>query len=62
MLYTIRSLKGSKSRYCVNDLEALFVVWAMKTFKLYIMSKQFKNATVKKTLKALVNKASLEGF
>ena len=37
VLYASRSLKGAKRRYSVTDLEALAVVWAVKTFKSYVM-------------------------
>ena len=33
VLYTSRSLKGAKRRYSVTDLEAIAVVWAVKTFR-----------------------------
>ena len=46
----------------MTDLEALAVVCAVKTFKLYIMGTRFKVVTDHNTLKALVNKASLEGW
>ena len=59
--YASRSLKGAKRRYSVTDLEALAVVWAVKTFKSYIMGTRFKVVTDHNALKALVSKASLEG-
>ena len=37
VLYASRSLKGAGRRYSVTDLEALAVVWAVKTFRLYVM-------------------------
>ena len=46
----------------MTDLEALSVVWAVKTFKLYVMGTHFKVVTDHNTLKALVNKAYLEGW
>ena len=57
-----RSLKGSKRRYGVTDIEALAVVWAVKTFKSYVMGTRFKVVTDHNALKALVSKASLEGW
>ena len=61
VLYASRSLKGAKRQYSVTDLEALAVVWAAKTFKSYVMGTRFKVVTDHNALKALVNKASLEG-
>ena len=61
VLYASRSLKGAKRRYSVTDLEALAVVWALKTFRSYVMGTQFKVVTDHNALKALVSKASLEG-
>ena len=37
VLYTSRSLKGAERRYSVTEIEALAVVWAVKTLKSYIM-------------------------
>ena len=37
------------------------MVWAVKTFKSYIMCTRFKVVTDHNALKALVNKASLKG-
>ena len=54
--FASRSLKGSKRQYSVTDLEGLAVVWAVKTFKSYIMGTCFKVVTDHNTLKALVNK------
>ena len=62
VLYASRSLKGAERQYSVTDLEALTVVWAVKTFKSYVMGTHFKVVTDHKALKALVNKASLEGW
>ena len=62
VLYASRSLKGAKRRYSVTDLEALAVVWAVKTFKSYVMGTRFKVVTDHNALKALVSKASLEGW
>ena len=62
VLYASRSLKGAKRRYSVTDLEALAVVWAVKTFRLYIKGTQFKVLTDHNALKALLSKASLEGW
>ena len=59
--YASRSLKGAERRYSVIDLEALAVVWAVKTFKSYIMGTRFKVVTDHNACKALVSKASLEG-
>ena len=61
VLYVSRSLKGAKRQYSVTDLEALAVVWAVKTFRLYVMGTCFKGVTDYNALKALVNKAILEG-
>ena len=60
--YASRSLKGAERQYSVTDLEALAVVWAVKTFKSYVMGTCFKVVTDHKALKALMNKASLEGW
>ena len=59
--YASRSLKGAKRQYSVTDLEALAVVWAVKTFRSYVMGTRFKVVTDHNALKALVNKATLEG-
>ena len=61
MSYVSRSLKGAERQYSVTDFEALAVVWAVKTFKSYVMGTRFKVMTDHNALKALVNKASLEG-
>ena len=61
VLYASRSLKGAKRRYSVTDLEALAVVWVVKTFRSYVMGTQFKVVTDHIALKALVSKASFEG-
>ena len=61
VLYVSRSLKGAKRQYSVTDLKALAVVWAVKMFMLYVMGTRFKVVTDHNALKALVNKASLEG-
>ena len=61
VLYASRSLKGAKRRYSVTDLEALAVVWAVKTFRSYVMGTQFKVVTDNNALNAIVSKASLEG-
>ena len=45
----------------MKDLLALAVVWAVKTFRLYIMGTHFKVVTDHNPLKALVHKATLEG-
>ena len=57
VLYASRSLKGAKRRYSVTDLEALAVVWALKTFRSYIMGTQFKVLMDHNALKAFVSKA-----
>ena len=44
----------------MTDLEALAVVWAVKTFRLYVMGTCFKVVTYHNVLKALVHKATLE--
>ena len=62
VLYESRSLKGAKRRYSITDLEALAVVWAVKTFRSYIMGTRIKVETDHNALKALVSKASLEGW
>ena len=62
VLYARRYLKGAERQYSVTDLEALAVVWAVKTFKLYVMGTRFKVVTDHNALKALVNKALLEGW
>ena len=62
VLCASRSLKGAERRYSVTDLEALAVVWAVKTFKSYVMGTRFKVVTDHNALKALVSKASLEGW
>ena len=56
--FASRSLKGAKRQYSVTDQEGLAVVWAVKTFKSYIMGTRFKVVTDHNTLKALVDKAS----
>ena len=61
VLYASRSLKGAKRQYTVTDLEALAVVWAVKTFRSYVMGTRFKVVTDHSALEALVNKATLEG-
>ena len=61
VLYASRSLKGAKRQYSVTDLEALAVVWAVKTFRSYVMGTYFKVVTDHNALKALVHKATLEG-
>ena len=53
VLYASRSLKEAKSRDSVTDLEALSVVWAVKTFKTYIMGTRFKVVTDHNALKLL---------
>ena len=58
--FASRSLKGAKRQYSVTDQEGLTVVWAVKTFKSYIMGTCFKIVTDHNTLKALVNKASIK--
>ena len=45
----------------MTDLEALAVVWAVKTFRSYVMGTRFKVVTDHNALKALVHKATLEG-
>ena len=55
MLYASRSLKEAKRQYSMMDLKALVVVWAEKTFKLYVMGARFKVVTDHNALKALVN-------
>ena len=62
VLYASRSLKGAKRRYSITDLEALAVVWAVKTFRSYVMGTQHKVVTDHNALKALVSKASLKGW
>ena len=59
--FASRYLKGAERQYSVTDQEGLAVVWAVKTFKSYIMSTHFKIVTNHNALKALVNKASLKG-
>ena len=59
--YASRSLKGDKRQYSVTDLEALAVIWAVKTFRLYVMGTCFKVVTDHNALKALVHKATLQG-
>ena len=61
VLYASRSLKGANRQYCVMDLEALAVVWAVETFRLYVMVTHFKVMTDHNAIKALLNKATLEG-
>ena len=61
VFFASRSLKGAKRQYSVTDQEGLAVVWAVKTFKSYIMGTRFKVVTYCNGLKALVNKAFLEG-
>ena len=46
VLYASRSLKEAKRQYSVTDLEAFSVVWAVKTFKSYVMGTRFKVVTV----------------
>ena len=55
-----RSLNGSKRQYSVTEQEGLAVIWAVMTFKSYIISTYFKVVTEHNALKALVNKASLK--
>ena len=62
VLYASRFLNGAKRRYSVTILEALAVVWAVKTFKSYVMRTKFRVVTDHNALKALVSKASLEGW
>lgn len=45
----------------MTDLKALAIVWAVKTFRLYVMGTCLKVVTDHNVLKALVNKATLEG-
>ena len=45
----------------MTDLKALAVVWAVKTFRLYVTGTCYKVVTDHNALKALVNKATLEG-
>ena len=59
--YASRSLKGAERKYSVTDQEALAVVWAVKTFNLYIMVTHFIFITNHNALKALTNKSVLEG-
>ena len=59
--FASRSLKGAKRQYSVTDQEGLAVVWAIKTFKSYIMGTRYKVVIDHNMLKALVNKASLKG-
>ena len=59
--YAGRSLKGAKRQYSMTDLKALAVVWAVKTFRLYVMGTRFKVVTDHNALIALVHKATLEG-
>ena len=61
VLYAKWSLKGAKRQSSVTDLKALAVVWVVKTFRLYVMGTRFKVVTDHNALKALVNKATLEG-
>lgn len=48
-----RSLKGSRRQYYVTEKEEITVVWAIKTFKSYIMGTYFKVETDHNELKAL---------
>ena len=59
--FASRSLKGAERQYSVTDQEGIAVVWAVKTFKSYIMGTRFKVVTDHNALKALVNKAFLKG-
>ena len=61
VLYASRSLKRAKRQYTVTDIKALAVVWAVRTFGLYIMGTCFKVVTDHNALKDLINKATLEG-
>ena len=61
VLCASRPLKGAKRRFSFTYLEALAVVWAVKTDRSYIMKTQFKVVTDHNALKGLVSKASLEG-
>ena len=56
VLYASRTLKGAKRKYSVTDLEALALVWEVKTFRSYVMGKQFKVVMDHKPLKLLVVK------
>ena len=62
VLYASRSHKGAKTQYSVTGLEALAVVWAVKTFRFYIMGTHFKVVTEHNALIALENKATLSGW
>ena len=59
--YASRSFKKVKRQYSVTNLESLAVVWAVKTFRLYVMGTRFKVVTDHNALKALIHKATLEG-
>ena len=61
-LYERRSLEEAKRQYSVTNLKALDVVWEVKTFRLYLMGTHFKVVLDHNALKALVNKATLEGW
>ena len=45
VLYVSRSLKEMRDKNRVTDLEALSVVWAVNTFKLFITKTRFKVVT-----------------
>ena len=53
--YASRSLKVAERQYSVTDLKALAVVWAVKTFRLFIMGTHFKVVIDLNALKALVH-------
>ena len=62
VLYTSRFPKGAKRQYSVTDLGVIAVVYAMKTFRLYVMGTHFKVLTDHNVLKTFANKATLKDW